>query len=240
VQTGIQAYNMGMRDIVQKVGGRMFISLSIAPLFPSGYGNARRVSCDVKGHISGGDQSTEYMLNSLTYGWWTDGSLYILDPDEVVLGPVADQGARNINEARSRFLSDVIAGGMVLDSSAYLDDPLARSLTKATYLNPQLNRIAAEGKVFRPIEGDTGDHSTNAFVRSDNGTYYVAVFNFNEAAPARISIPLARIDQQLANANVEVTDLSDGSSINSEAGNLVVNLESSASKMLELRMRDTK
>lgn len=240
VQTGIQAYNMGMRDIVQKVSGRMFISLSIAPLFPSGYGNARRVSCDVKGHISGGDQSTEYMLNSLTYGWWTDGSLYILDPDEVVLGPVADQGARNINEARSRFLSDVIAGGMVLDSSAYLDDPLARSLTKATYLNPQLNRIAAEGKVFRPIEGDTGDHSTNAFVRSDNGTYYVAVFNFDEAASARISIPLARIDQQLANANVEVTDISDGSSVNSEQGKLVVDLESSASKMIELRMRDTK
>lgn len=51
VQTGIQAYNMGMKQIVEDAGGKMFLSLSISPLFPSGYGDARRVSCDTKGHI---------------------------------------------------------------------------------------------------------------------------------------------------------------------------------------------
>jgi hypothetical protein len=34
------------------------------------------------------------MLNSLTYGWWTDKNLYITDPDHVVLGEKADQGAQ--------------------------------------------------------------------------------------------------------------------------------------------------
>jgi alpha-galactosidase len=75
IQTGIQAYNLGMKQIVDENANRMFLSLSIAPLFPSGYGHSRRLSCDSKGHIGGGDQSTEYMLNSLTYGWWTDKSL---------------------------------------------------------------------------------------------------------------------------------------------------------------------
>ncbi|WP_130424844.1 hypothetical protein [Edaphobacter modestus] len=110
VQTGIQAYNAGMKQIVDEVGDRMFLSLSIAPLFPSGYGHARRLSCDTKGHINGGDQSTEYMLNSLTYGWWSNGSLYITDPDHVVLGESADQGARNVAEGKSRLLSAVISG----------------------------------------------------------------------------------------------------------------------------------
>lgn len=236
VQTGTQAYNMGMRDIVQLAGGRMFISLSIAPLFPSGYGNARRLSCDTKGHISGGDQTTEYMLNSLTYGWWTSGNLYIADPDHVVLGPTADEGARNVNEARSRFLSAVISGGMVLDSSPDLDDADARAFSKQVYLNPQLNRIAAEGKVFEPVEGDTGDRGANVFVRSDGDKYYVAVFNFNASAPSHFTIPLARIDAKLVDQAVNITDLSDGGSAQNGAHELSVDLEAAASKMLEVRL----
>jgi alpha-galactosidase len=236
VQTGTQAYNMGMSDIVRLVNGRMFISLSIAPLFPSGYGNARRLSCDTKGHISGGDQTTEYMLNSLTYGWWTSGNLYIADPDHVVLGPTADEGARSVNEARSRFLSAVISGGMVLDSSPDLDDADARAFSKEVYLNPQLNRIAAEGKVFEPVEGDTGDRGANVFVRSDGNKYYLAVFNFNASAPAHFAIPLARIDAKLANQTVNVVDLSDGGSGQSEEHEISVDLQPAASKMLELQL----
>jgi hypothetical protein len=113
VQTGIQAYNIGMKQIVDEAGGQMFLSLSIAPLFPSGYGHARRLSCDTKGHINGNEQSTEYMLNALTYGWWTNKRLYILDPDHVVLGEQGDLGARNVKEGDSRLLSAVISGGML-------------------------------------------------------------------------------------------------------------------------------
>ena len=42
------------------------ISLSIAPIFPGQYAHGRRISCDVFGTINW----TEYMLNSLSYGWW--------------------------------------------------------------------------------------------------------------------------------------------------------------------------
>ena len=74
IQTGIQAYDAGMKQIVDDDANHMFLSLSIAPLFPSGYGHSRQLSCDTKGFISRGDQKTEYMLNSFTYGWWTAGT----------------------------------------------------------------------------------------------------------------------------------------------------------------------
>jgi hypothetical protein len=153
IQTGIEAYNAGMKQIVDETGNRMFLSLSIAPLFPSGYGHARRLSCDTKGHISGGDQSTEYMLNSLTYGWWTDKNLYITDPDHVVLGEKADQGARNVTEGKSRLLSAIISGGMILDSSRLADDPQGREFARSVYDNRNLFAVASEGIVFSPGRG---------------------------------------------------------------------------------------
>jgi alpha-galactosidase len=198
IQTGIQAYNLGMKQIVDETGNRMFISLSIAPLFPSGYGHARRLSCDTKGHISGGDQSTEYMLNSLTYGWWTSKNLYITDPDHVVLGDNADLGARSVVEGKSRLLSAIISGGMILDSSRLADDPQGQELAQAVYSNRPWLAVAAEDKTFRPIEGNTGDKATDAFVRSSVHGAYVAFFNYDEKHEQTITIPLDRIDKMLA------------------------------------------
>ncbi len=53
VQTGVQAYNQGMQYVVDRIGGTMFISASIAPLFPYGYAHARRVACDTYGAAVG-------------------------------------------------------------------------------------------------------------------------------------------------------------------------------------------
>src|SRR5271156_3633350 len=69
VTTGIQAYNQGMSNIVRQINGRMFMSESIAPLFPYQYGNSRRIACDAETSLI---SNTEYTLNSVTYGWWLD------------------------------------------------------------------------------------------------------------------------------------------------------------------------
>jgi alpha-galactosidase len=236
IQTGIEAYNEGMREIVRENGGRMFLSLSIAPLFPSGYGNARRLSCDTKGHISGENQSTEYMLNSLTYGFWTAGNLYVADPDHVVLGEKADQGARSIAEGRSRLLSAIVSGGMILDSSRLADDPEGRALAKAVYDNPNLFAVAAEGKVFRPVEGDTGDRAAAAFVRSSPHGYYLAVFNFDDQESHAIRVPLERIASALGTAStVSVTDVASGSALPPARGTVTIQLGPAASELVELR-----
>ena len=228
IQTGIEAYNLGMKQIVDEIGGRMFISLSIAPLFPSGYGNARRLSCDTKGHISGEDQSTEYMLNSLTYGWWTSKNLYITDPDHVVLGDKADLGARNVVEGKSRLLSAIISGGMILDSTRLADDPQGQAFAQAVYGNRAWLKVAAEGKTFRPIEGNTGDKATDAFVRSSARGVYVAFFNYDEKHPQTITIPLDRIDKTLTSVpSVTVIDVASGATLQPAHTDLSVTLSPS-------------
>ena len=238
IQTGIQAYNLGMKQIVDETGNRMFISLSIAPLFPSGYGHARRLSCDTKGHISGGDQSTEYMLNSLTYGWWTSKNLYITDPDHVVLGDNADLGARSVAEGKSRLLSAIISGGMILDSSRLADDPQGQQLAQAVYGNPPWLDVAAESKTFRPIESNTGDKATDAFVRSSAHGAYVAFFNYDEKQPQTITIPLVRIDKMLAAAPpVTVIDVASGARLQPALTDVSVKLSPSQSTLLELRWK---
>jgi len=237
IQTGIEAYNEGMKQIVEETGNRMFLSLSIAPLFPSGYGHARRLSCDTKGHISGGDQTTEYMLNSLTYGWWTDKNLYITDPDHVVLGEKADQGARSLTEGKSRLLSAIISGGMILDSSRLADDTQGRELARSVYDNRNLFAVASEGMAFRPVEGDTGDKATAVFSRPSPHGVYVALFNYDEKHSQTIAIPLERIDQALAKASsVSVKDVASGNALQSAHNNLSVELLPSESKLIELRL----
>src|SRR5579864_9839761 len=57
VRTGMQAYNEGMRYVLNALGGRMFVSLSIAPLFPYQYGHSRRIACDANQSLIG---NTEY------------------------------------------------------------------------------------------------------------------------------------------------------------------------------------
>jgi hypothetical protein len=237
IQTGIEAYNEGMKQIVDETANRMFLSLSIAPLFPSGYGHARRLSCDTKGHISGGDQTTEYMLNSLTYGWWTDKNLYITDPDHVVLGEKADQGARNLTEGKSRILSAIISGGMILDSSRLADDTQGRELARSVYDNRNLFAVASEGMAFRPVEGDTGDKATAVFSRPSAHGVYVALFNYDEKHSQTIAIPLERIDKALAKASsVSAKDVASGNALQSAHNNLSVELLPSESKLIELRL----
>jgi hypothetical protein len=92
-----------------------------------------------------------------------DKSLYLTDPDHVVLGEKADQGARSIVEGQSRLLSAVISGGMILDSSRVADDAQGQTFAKVVYSNPRLFAVANEGKIFRPLEGDTGNRATTVF-----------------------------------------------------------------------------
>jgi alpha-galactosidase len=238
IQTGIQAYNAGMKQIADEAGNRMFLSLSIAPLFPAGYGHARRLSCDTKGHIGGGDQSTEYMLNSLTYGWWTDKNLYIADPDHVVLGDKADQGARSVEEGKSRLLSAIVSGGMILDSSRLADDSQGRELAQAVYNNRAWFAIAAEEKTFRPVEGDTGDRAADVFVRTSARGAYISLFNYDEKQLHIFNVPLDRIDRALANApSVTVIDVGSGAVLKPAQSALNVELQPSASALLELRWK---
>ena len=100
ITTGVQAFNFGMSHFVEclsekRAGYPIFISLSIAPIMPHGYGHARRISCDAFGSL---DQSA-YLNNCITYLWWMNDCLYRFnDPDHIVTYKTYDKHSTTLKE----------------------------------------------------------------------------------------------------------------------------------------------
>jgi alpha-galactosidase len=127
---------------------------------------------------------------------------------------------------------------MILDSSRLADDSQAQELAQGVYGNRSWLSVAAEDKTFRPIEGDTGDKATDAFVRPSVHGVYVALFNYDEKRPQTITIPLERIDKTIAGGpSVTVIDVASGAKLQSSPTDLNVKLSPSESTLLELRWK---
>ncbi|REE69738.1 carbohydrate binding protein with CBM6 domain [Paenibacillus taihuensis] len=196
VKTGIQAYNQGMAYIDKALEGKMFISASIAPLFPSQYAHARRISCDVDGTLG----KTEYQLNNLTYGWWQNGTIYrYTDPDYMALVKGGSLAA-----AQTRVNAAAISGTVYLDSDD-VSNPTAQTYMKTLLTNPRVNAVALMGEAFAPVEGNTGTAAADQFVLKDKKDYYLAVFNYTQENVVK-TIDLARAGIP-SGAKVTATDL---------------------------------
>ncbi|NOS68581.1 MAG: hypothetical protein HOP33_01445 [Verrucomicrobia bacterium] len=183
VTTGIQAFNQGMQYLVTQNNGRMFLSASIAPLFPYRYAHSRRIYCDAASSIN----DTHDTMQAVNYGWWLHGRLYQFnDPDMMKFA-----GA-TANENQSRLINCAISGTVFLNS-----DDLASSAGQALAQNcltrASINEVARAGISFRPVEGNTGANASDVFVRQDGGTWYVAVFNYNTIFSATKNLNLARL-----------------------------------------------
>lgn len=180
IQTGIQAYNYGMQ-LLNKYFGDMYINLSISPVFPAHYAQSRRIACDAWNKI----KDTEYTMNAVSYGWWIDKVYQYNDADHIVLRDATE------GENRARVTSSVITGLYIAGDDYSLgggEEGKERSLRFLT--NTAINAIA-NGKTFRPLEGN-GEKSENHFVRmEENGMYYV-YFNYGEE-DVNINIPLDRM-----------------------------------------------
>jgi alpha-galactosidase len=173
VTTGIEAYNQGMQFLLNEVGGSMFISESIAPIFPYQYAHSRRIACDAETSEIG---NTRYTMNSVSLGWWISGRLYQYnDPDMMVFdnGPTA-------NEAQSRVINGAITGlflnGSILTNAASVAE------AQLCLTNAAINTVARVGQTFRPVDGATGTGAGNVFVRQDEETWCIAVFNYTGSA----------------------------------------------------------
>jgi len=220
ITTGVAAYAYGMQRIEddlnpKKIGRPFFLSLSIAPLFPA-YGHGRRVSCDAFGRI----EDSEYMLNAVTFGWWTNGTLYRFnDPDHTVISRDTDpyhaqspaDSTQTLEEARSRVNASVIAGTLLLDSDDLMEaraQQRARELlTKTAVLD-----VARAGRSFRPLEGDSGTRAAQVFIRNEpDGSILVAVFNYSGSEPAEVNLNLNRLGL-VGSKRYQMTDLWTGAS----------------------------
>ena len=199
ITTGIAAYNFGMQQIDAILEEELraqdfFISLSIAPVFPGQYAHGRRISCDVFGTINW----TEYMLNSLSYGWWLNENVYRFnDPDHVVLYNSYNHREESMfNEGLSRFFSAVISGTMLLNSDDYRQEA-AKERAGEILTKTEILDIARAGKTFRPVEGNTGEKACDSFVRQkEDGSLYLAVFNFSDTETKQMELSLERLGLQ--------------------------------------------
>lgn len=92
----------------------IFLALSISPLFPSQYGNSRRIACDTWGTIG----QTEYAMNAISGGWWTDRLYQYNDPDHLVMVEAGDQAYTTEGENRARISSGAVTGMMTARKTA--------------------------------------------------------------------------------------------------------------------------
>ena len=168
VTTGIQAYNQGMQYLLQQNNGQMFLSESIAPIFPYQYAHSRRIACDTSTTIS----QTAFEMESVSYGWWLSGRLYqYSDPD------VMKFSGGSANENQSRLISCAISGTVFLNSDD-LASATGQNLARTCLTNGAIDEVARAGVGFRPVEGNTGTNAADVFVRQDGSTWYVAAFNY--------------------------------------------------------------
>ncbi|MFC4810376.1 alpha-galactosidase [Paenibacillus sp. GCM10023250] len=241
VQTGIQAYHVGMDNIRMlldpvRIGRPFHINLSIAPLFPSIYGHSRRISCDAFGLLS----DTEYMLNALTGAWWANDALYRFnDPDHTVLYKSFNQDPTGLHEGRSRLNASVVSGTVLLLGDDFRK-PEARERASEWLPNAEVLAVAQLGRTFVPVEGHTGSSAADAFLldMEEDGARVVllAVFNFDKSSPAVKTIPLGRVVPGGDAVDWQVKELWSGA-VSEARGELRVPLEAAESVLLKLTAR---
>ena len=179
VRTGRQAIHQGYRYLMELIdeefyGKPLFLSISIAPLFPYGYAHARRSSCDAFGT----NDYIEYVLNALTYSWWQNRRLYDFnDADHLVLHRSFNMKRDSTEgEAKARYTTGVISGGLMLLSDDY-DDPAAQAKAIRYAGNPEVNALARSRVAFRPVDFHFSSAS-HAFTAEVDGASYLALFSW--------------------------------------------------------------
>ena len=168
-----------MKHFAERCGDDMFIVLSISPLFPAQYANARRISCDAWGEM----WHTSYMMNSLSFGWWLDRVYSYNDPDHLVMGDRSDA------ENMSRMTSGVCTGYCMMGDNLstagnYIGTAASQEKAKKYFTNPEINEAINLGRSFRPAYGHLlhgRNNSIDLFYLETDDSWYIAYFNYEEA-----------------------------------------------------------
>lgn len=224
IQTGIQAYNYAMSKVCEIIGDDVFINLSMSPIFPYNYANGRRLCCDTYYNID----ETEYMLNSLTYGFWQSELYDWIDPDHIVLW--GKDGKASEAEAKTRMISCIITGGSFLTGDNFVtpaknsDKAFARY--KELLKNEKLIKILKIGKPFEAEINAKCPYAADVFRLEHDGKTYIAVLNYNKLLFKSLSIDIPE--------NCVAENLFTGEKKSCANGELTVTLEPRGSVIFEI------
>lgn len=242
ITTGTAAYNLAMnylRDCLEPKEGekRIFINLSISPLFPYHFAHSRRISCDAFGL----NKDNEYLLNSITNGWWMNHTIYPFnDPDHTVMYKSfhKDIAISTMNEARTRLNSSVIGGSVLLLSDDFRIQG-AREQVESLISNREITRLANRKLTFRPAEDVLGDRSAHVFIAHspEEKAYYVGLFNTSLTDLVRKKVTFSQL--QLDGSKISGIDNLWSSSVMSwNQDQMLCELEPMDSTILRISMKE--
>ncbi len=212
VTTGVQAYNYGMRllrDEAEKYG--MYIVESISPIFPYQYAHGRRTCCDRFSEIG----ESEYVMNAMSYGWWTDKLYTVNDPDQLVLCKGGNNAKETEGENRVRATTGMATGAFIFgdnfsDKVVYTNNnnghtsgsvvgypEESRKRAMQVMCNRDINEYVRNNTgSFMPVDGHkptSSQSSESIFMRQTADAVYVAVFNFGRVYVSTGSVKFDRL-----------------------------------------------
>lgn len=189
ITTGLQAYNFGMAKIHEICNGKMYVNLSIAPLFPYQYADGRRISCDAFSSLD----NTKHVLSYLTSCFWEEEIYPYPDPDHLVVANEAE------GVARCRVTAGAITGTSFLIGDDLTDvKPNSTKFRRIQKLfgNADIIAVAKLGRAFVPLTVTSGERCADTYWCLEDGTLYLAVFNF-ESQKAERTLDLSRFADSL-------------------------------------------
>ena len=235
ITTGVMAYNYAMKmlyECAEKYD--MYILEGISPLFPYQWAHARRDCCDSFSLLA----ESEYVMNAMSWGWWTDRLYAVNDPDHLVLHNKGYNLRETEGENRVRVTSGVCSGAFIIGDSfsdkcvytdndangypkggvvAYPEESKARALKM--FGNADINAYVRENTgSFRPI-GDkytSLKQSFSLFMRDTPNYVYVAVFNFDAYNPQSGAVQYENIGIEASNVK-EIKELWTGETVTPSA-----------------------
>lgn len=210
ITTGVQAYNYGMKILSETAKlYDMYIVESISPIFPYQYAHGRRISCDRFSEIT----ESEYVMNALSYGWWTDKLYAVNDPDHLVMCKQNNNAKETLGENRARATTGMITGAYIFGDNfsltglkggakpGYPEESRKRAIKIMG--NKDINEyVRTNTGSFKPLEGDNPSSSQQAesfFVRDTEKYFYLAIFNYSGSSEKRGEVSFERMGIDAAN-----------------------------------------
>ncbi|MBD5229300.1 MAG: T9SS type A sorting domain-containing protein [Bacteroidales bacterium] len=241
ITTGVMAYNYGMQiiyELAQKYD--MYIVESMAPLFPYKWAHGRRSCCDRFSELG----ESEYVMNAMSWAWWTDRLYAVNDPDQLVLHKDGYNKRETEGENRVRVTSGMCTGAFIIGDSfsdkcvytddnghtkgsvvAYPEESKARALKM--FGNADINAYVRENTgSFRPVDNanyTSSQQTVYNYMRDTPDYVYVACFSFSKLIGRNGTLTFEELG--IAPSNVkEIKELWTGETVAKDADSFKYNV----------------
>lgn len=209
VKTGMQAFRKGMEYLIDRLAGKMLVYAAISPSLATGrYAHTRRIACDAFSDIG----ATEYTLNSTTYGWWQTYVYDFIDADHIVFRN------ESLGANRARLTSGLI-NGTLINGDDFSATGQWSDRARLLLQDQELLDIARNGVAFMPVEGNSAQSASEAFVRQIGEDHYVALINYGDKKTFDLSLDRLGIsagDYTVKELFTDKTSTLNGSSLQKE------------------------